>query len=64
MRGSGSQPGTPSGMPGTPSGMLGTPPQSASDAVAMVMSGLGWLADADMASMPASVQADCLRGLE
>jgi hypothetical protein len=30
----------------------------------MVTSGLGWLADADMASVPASVQADCLRGLE
>ena len=30
----------------------------------MVLAGLGWLAAADTASEPASVQADCLRGLE
>ena len=32
----------------------------------MVAAGLGWLADADAdaASMPAGVQAECLRGLE
>ena len=30
----------------------------------MVLAGLGWLAGADAASMPASVQAECLRGLE
>ncbi len=30
----------------------------------MVLAGLGWLARADMASVPAGVQADCLRGLE
>ena len=30
----------------------------------MVLAGLGWLAAADAASLPAGVQADCLRGLE
>ncbi len=30
----------------------------------MVMAGLSWLADADLASAPASVQAECLRELE
>jgi hypothetical protein len=39
-------------------------PDSAADAVAMVLAGLGWLADADLASAPVAVQADCLRGLE
>jgi Domain of unknown function (DUF222)/HNH endonuclease len=39
-------------------------PASAADAVAMVAAGLGWLAAADVASMPSAVQADCLRGLE
>jgi hypothetical protein len=39
-------------------------PASAAQALAMVAAGLGWLADADAASMPAGVQAECLRGLE
>ena len=39
-------------------------PSTAADAVAMVAAGLGWLAAADVASMPSAVQADCLRGLE
>ena len=43
-----------------PGACSGATPQSAGDAVAMVLSGLSWLADADMASVPASVQADCL----
>ena len=30
----------------------------------MVLAGLGWLAGADVASVPAAVQAECLRGLE
>ena len=30
----------------------------------MVLAGLGWLASADVASVPAGVQADCLRALE
>ncbi len=30
----------------------------------MVLAGLGWLAGADAASVPAAVQAECLRGLE
>jgi len=30
----------------------------------MVLAGLGWLASADLASVPVAVQADCLRGLE
>jgi Domain of unknown function (DUF222)/HNH endonuclease len=39
-------------------------PTSAADAMAMVAAGLGWLAGADVASLPTAVQADCLRGLE
>jgi hypothetical protein len=39
-------------------------PSTAAEAVAMVAAGLGWLAAADVASMPSAVQADCLRGLE
>ncbi len=39
-------------------------PASAADAVAMARAGLAWLAAADAASMPAAVQADCLRALE
>ena len=38
--------------------------ESAADAVAMVLAGLGWLAGADMASVPVAAQAECLRGLE
>jgi hypothetical protein len=39
-------------------------PVSAADAVAMAQAGLAFLANADMASVPAAVQAECLRGLE
>jgi Domain of unknown function (DUF222) len=39
-------------------------PVSAADAVAMAHAGLSYLANANMASVPAVVQADCLRGLE
>jgi hypothetical protein len=46
--------------PGPPPGV----PQSAGDAVAMALAGLSWLAGADVASLPADVQAGCLRGLE
>jgi hypothetical protein len=39
-------------------------PQSAGEAMGMVLVGLGWLAAADLASVPASVRAECLRQLE
>ena len=39
-------------------------PASAGEAVAMMLTALGWLARADLASAPAAVQAQCLRGLE
>ena len=39
-------------------------PVSAAGAVAMVQAGLAYLAKADVASMPAAAQAECLRGLE
>lgn len=39
-------------------------PRSAADAVAMALASLQWLATANLASMPAVVQADGLRGLE
>ncbi len=39
-------------------------PSSAADAVAMARAGLTWLARADVASLPAATQAECLRGLE
>ena len=39
-------------------------PVSAADAVAMAHAGLAYLASADMASLPAAAQAECLRGLE
>jgi hypothetical protein len=39
-------------------------PVSAADAVAMAHVGLAYLASADMASLPAAAQAECLRGLE
>ncbi len=43
----------------------GTPmPGNASEAVGMVLAGLGWLAQADFKQMPAAVQAECLRKLE
>ena len=37
---------------------------SAAAAVAMAHAGLAYLASADMASLPAAAQAECLRGLE
>ena len=37
---------------------------SAAHAVAMAHAGLAYLASADMASLPAAAQAECLRGLE
>ncbi len=39
-------------------------PGSAGEAAEMVLAGLGWLASADLASVPAVVRADCLRALE
>jgi hypothetical protein len=39
-------------------------PESAGEAMRMVLAGLGWLTAGDVASVPVSVQADCLRGLE
>jgi Domain of unknown function (DUF222) len=45
-------------------GQVPAAPTTASQAVAMVQAGLGWLATADAASMPTAAQADCLRGLE
>jgi hypothetical protein len=39
-------------------------PVSAADAVAMAQAGLAFLANANMASVPAAAQAECLRGLE
>jgi hypothetical protein len=55
MCGPGQQPGSPSGA---------ATPGTAGEALSMVMTGLGWLAAADMACMPSAVQADCLRELE
>jgi len=45
-------------------GQVPAAPATAADAVAMVQAGLGWLASADAASLPAAVQAQTLRGLE
>jgi hypothetical protein len=39
-------------------------PGSAAEAIAMTLAGLGFLAHADAASLPAGTQADCLRELE
>jgi hypothetical protein len=39
-------------------------PGSAGEAVGMALAGLGWLATADVVSVPAVVLADALRGLE
>ncbi|HET9894568.1 MAG TPA: DUF222 domain-containing protein [Streptosporangiaceae bacterium] len=65
MCGQDQQPGVPAG---SPAGMRGGnkpgTPGSAGEAVEMVLAGLGWLASADVASVPAEVQAECLRGLE
>jgi hypothetical protein len=45
-------------------GQVPAAPASAAQAVAMAKSALNWLATADVASLPAAVQAECLRGLE
>ena len=42
----------------------GAVPVSAAEAVAMAHTALAYLATADMASLPAAAQAECLRGLE
>src|ERR1700728_4126511 len=42
----------------------GAVPVSAAQAIAMAHAGLAYLASADMASLPAAAQAECLRGLE
>ena len=39
-------------------------PSSAGEALRMAAAGLGWLATADVASLPAAVQAGALRDLE
>ena len=39
-------------------------PRSPGEAVELMLAGLGWLANADLASTPVAVQADCLRALE
>ncbi len=39
-------------------------PSSASQALRMVLAGLGWLASADAGSLPVPMQAEALRGLE
>ena len=57
----GPSPGGP--FPACPSSPAGGP-SSAGEALGMVLAGLGWLAHADAASVPAAVQAECLRGLE
>ena len=44
--------------------MAGAVPGSVRDALDMIMAGFAWLAGADMASVPAAVQAECLRELE
>jgi Domain of unknown function (DUF222)/HNH endonuclease len=50
--------------PARPAGPAVPVPVSAVDAVAMAQAGLAFLANANMASVPAAAQADCLRGLE
>src|SRR5215470_19576087 len=44
--------------------LTGQPPVDAAEAMAMAQAGLGWLADADAASLTTAEQADCLRSLE
>src|SRR5450432_1968225 len=53
-------------LPGQPPARPAVPavPVSAADAVAMAQAALAYLANANMASVPAAAQADCLRGLE
>jgi hypothetical protein len=43
---------------------MGTAPANAREALDMVRAGLGYLAAADAARLPAAVQAECLRELE
>ena len=43
---------------------MGTAPASAREALDMVRAGLGYLAAADAAQLPAATQAECLRRLE
>ncbi|HET9898686.1 MAG TPA: DUF222 domain-containing protein [Streptosporangiaceae bacterium] len=70
MCGQDQQPGMLSGSPagvrgGSGPGVSGPGvPGSPGEAVQMVLAGLDWLASADVASVPAVVQADCLRSLE
>jgi Domain of unknown function (DUF222)/HNH endonuclease len=45
-------------------GQLPAVPSAPVEALAMVQAGLGWLAQADAASLPTEVQAELLRGLE
>jgi Domain of unknown function (DUF222)/HNH endonuclease len=48
---------------GVPS-LAGGAPTCAGEAIAMAMAGLGWLAEADLTAVPATVRAESLRGLE
>ena len=43
---------------------MGTAPANAREALEMVRAGLGYLAAADAAQLPAATQAECLRELE
>jgi hypothetical protein len=43
---------------------VGTAPATTREALDMVRAGLGYLADADAAQLPAATQAECLRELE
>src|SRR5260370_39167799 len=45
-------------------GVASDAPRTASEAVDLVMAGFRWLADADLAAMPVSARAECLRQLE
>jgi hypothetical protein len=44
--------------------MVDAAPGSVREALGMILAGFAWLAEADMASVPAVVQAECLRELE
>src|SRR5450755_926467 len=60
------RPAVPPARPAVPPARPAVPavPVSAADAVAMAQAALAYLANANMASVPAAAQADCLRGLE
>ena len=45
-------------------GVPGGRPGSADEALDMVLTGMRWLADADMGEVPVAVRAECLRRLE